>query len=310
MAAVTKAWDNKIYVYDFSSQEWGEFELYNPTYSEDINSGGTVYADALEWDYTGEFIVYDAFNRIENANGPNIEYWDVNFIHAWNLESKSFGEGTISKLFSSLPAGVSIGNPTFAKLSPNILAFDMVDDLNQTYAILGSNIETGETDVIFENNTIGYPSFNKSDTRIAFTLDAGVDDYYTGLVNLTATKIASNDANETAIFLDTMWPVYFSSGKRDVGEEVTAILPEQKLTKLVCYPNPFQSNLTVDMGAESAGKVSVEILNMLGQQLSTQEITPEDKKLALTIPKTASGTYIVKIKYGSKTGICRAVQTN
>ena len=170
LAAVTESPDNTIHVYDFVSEEWGEFTLYNPTYSDGINAGGTEFADALEWDYTGEYIVYDAFNRIENEDGNDIEYWDVNFIHAWDVAGNDFGDGTVLKLFSSLPEGVSIGNPTFAKLSPNILAFDMVDELNDKYFVVGSNIETGETDVIFENNTLGFPSFNKNDTRVAFTL--------------------------------------------------------------------------------------------------------------------------------------------
>ena len=133
MAAVTENQDNTIYVYDFVTEEWGEFTLYNPTYSDGINSGGTVYADALEWDYTGEYIVYDAFNRIENNSGNDIEYWDVNFIRAWDVTGDDFGDGTIEKLFSSLPDGVSIGNPTFAKLSPYILAFDMVDESTNEY---------------------------------------------------------------------------------------------------------------------------------------------------------------------------------
>ena len=133
MAAVTENQDNTIYVYDFVTEEWGEFTLYNPTYSDGINSGGTVYADALEWDYTGEYIVYDAFNRIENNSGNDIEYWDVNFIRAWDATGDDFGDGTIEKLFSSLPDGVSIGNPTFAKLSPYILAFDMVDESTNEY---------------------------------------------------------------------------------------------------------------------------------------------------------------------------------
>jgi hypothetical protein len=119
-----------------------------------------VYADALEWDYTGEYIVYDAFNRIENNSGNDIEYWDVNFIRAWDVTGDDFGDGTIEKLFSSLPDGVSIGNPTFAKLSPYILAFDMVDASTNEYYVLGSNIETGRRHHL-HNTSLGFPSFNK-----------------------------------------------------------------------------------------------------------------------------------------------------
>ena len=98
MAAVTTDQDAKIYVYDFESEEWGEFELYNPTYTEGVNSAGPVYADALEFDYTGEFLVYDCFNRITSEDGADIEYWDVNFIHVWDNDANDFADGTIEKL--------------------------------------------------------------------------------------------------------------------------------------------------------------------------------------------------------------------
>jgi bacillolysin len=305
MAAVTESWDNKIYVYDFVTETWGEFELYNPTYSGE-HSGGTVYADALEWDYTGEFIVYDCWNQLENASGNNIEYWDVNFIHAWDVENEVLGDGSISKLFSSLPEGVSIGNATFSKLSPNILAFDMVDELNGTMAVLGSNIETGETDVIFENNTLGYPSFNKNDTRIAFTLDAGVEDYYTGFVTLNANKISSSATTETDIFSDSKWAVYFSAGDRDIGDEVTAV--ETKKLKIACYPNPFSGALVVDFNSELAGKTRIRITNLFGQRMFQKNFT-ETESVRLELDFLPPGVYVVHLQNGLKSGSYRVIKS-
>ena len=84
LAAVTTAQDAAIYVYDFASERWGEFELYSPTYTEGVNAAGPVYADALDWVYDGEILVYDCFNRLENSDGQDIEYWDVNFIEVWD----------------------------------------------------------------------------------------------------------------------------------------------------------------------------------------------------------------------------------
>jgi bacillolysin len=306
LAAVTEAWDNTIYVYDFESETWGEFELYNPTYSG-VNSGGTVYADALEWDYSGEFLVYDAFNQIKNSNGQDIEYWDVNFIRAWDLAASDFGDGTISKLFSSLPEGVSIGNPAFAKLSPHILAFDMVDELNGEYSVLGCNIETGATDIILSNETLGYPSFNKNDSRVALTLASG-DQYYTGYVNLNADKISSPNTSATGIFDFTMWPVYFSAGDRDIGE-VTSVLPESKAVKLSCYPNPFTSELRIVLDESFAGKArAVEVTNVMGQTLAGFVTHQAGSEIAIKFSDVPQGNYIVRIQNGKKTGVCRAVK--
>ena len=169
LAAVTIAQDTTIYVYDFASEIWKGFALYNPTFSEGVISGGPIYADALEWDYPGEVLVYDCFNRIQNSTGTDIEYWDVNFIQVWDKAANDFSDGTIAKLFSSLPEDVSIGNPSFSKNSPNIIAFDYVNSATNEYAVLGSNIETSDVNVIASITSLGYPTFNKNDSRVAFT---------------------------------------------------------------------------------------------------------------------------------------------
>lgn len=310
LAAVTEDADNTIYVYDFDSESWAEFELYNPTYSDGINAGGTEFADALEWDYTGQFVVYDAFNRIQNADGNDIEYWDVNFMRVWDTESDDFGDGTVLKLFSSLPEGVSIGNPTFAKLSPNVLAFDMVDEINDEYYVVGANIETGETDIIYSNETLGFPSFNKNDTRVAFTLDAGSEDFYTGFVNLNTDKISSSDEEATDLFGQTRWAVYFAAGDRDIDDDddVTGI-PEQKTVKLTCYPNPFVDDVALELTDEFQGSRKVEILDALGNQLSGVTPSHAERTLTLGFGSLPAGHYVVRVQQGDKIGMCRAVKT-
>ncbi|HEY3387107.1 MAG TPA: M4 family metallopeptidase, partial [Saprospiraceae bacterium] len=309
MAAVTEAWDNTIYVYDFVSEAWGEFGLYNPTYSDGINSGGTVYADALEWDYTGEYLVYDAFNSLESNTGGSIEYWDVNFIRVWDVNANDFGDGAIAKLFSNLPAGVSIGNPTIAKLSPHILAFDYFDEFNEEYAVLGSNIETGETDIIFVNSTLGFPSFNKSDTRVAFTLGTeGAEE--TGFVTLNANKISSPNASATGFYTDSKWPVYFAAGSRDIGNEVTGILREQKAVSLSCYPNPFVSEVSMALTSEFAVSGKIEVTNVMGQRLYDFETGHSREALSVKFNDLPPGQYILRVHNGKRAGACRALKVN
>ena len=64
--------------------------------------------------------MYDALNELDDG----VEYWDINFLRAWNDDADDFGDGAITKLYDQLEAGTSIGNPTFAKNSPYIIAFD------------------------------------------------------------------------------------------------------------------------------------------------------------------------------------------
>ena len=245
--------------------------------------------------------------RIDNESGNDIEYWDVNFLHAWDVEGDDFGDGTILKLFSSLPEGVSIGNPTFAKRSPHILAFDMVDDVNDEYYIIGSNIETGETDIIFTNETLGFPSFNKDDTRIAFTLEDGGGDYFTGFVNLNGNKISSSDVNATELFGTSQWPVYFSSGDRDIDDDVTGILPDQKTIALTCYQNPFTNEILLELTDDfPAGKI--EVTDLLGHRILNFETKPAEKAFPINLGSLPAGPYIIHVSHGNKRGACRAIK--
>lgn len=55
--------EDKIHVYDFVKGEWKSFKLYNPTYSNSV-TGDVRYADQMDFDHSGEYLMYDAFNEI------------------------------------------------------------------------------------------------------------------------------------------------------------------------------------------------------------------------------------------------------
>lgn len=294
IAAVTNdSTDASVWVYDFVSEQWNQFELYNPTYT-DVIAPGPMYADALEFDYSGEFLVYDAFNRLEGSDGGSIEYWDVNFIYVWDSQTGSFGDGSIMKLFSGLPDGVSIGNPSFSKNSPHIIAFDYIDEGLGEYAIVGCNIETNEVNVIATNNTVGWPSYNKSDSRLAFTSINTDENYETDYVILNPDKISS-DGNAVIIFTDAAWPVYFATGERDY----TLSVSEESLPKahILSYPNPFSDEVSFILSENLKSSGLIEIFNQSGQIVFTEKYDKNSgENLKMDLKELASGYYIVKIR--------------
>jgi Zn-dependent metalloprotease len=311
LAAVSTDQDASIYVYDFASQEWSQFQLYNPTYSDGVTSAGPVYADALEFDYTGEFLVYDCFNRIDNETGDDIEYWDVNFIHVWDNDAGAFAEGNIEKLFASLPDGVSIGNPSFAKNSPSVLAFDYVDETTDEYAILGCNIETNEVNVIVENNSLGWPSFNKTDDRLAFTgWSDSEGDYSTGYVALNPDKISGSD-QVVGLYGSTKWPVYFATGQRQTGDEVVTDVPEQPATEepMACYPNAFERELTIAVNDASLSDGIVQMVNVSGQVVLTRSLDKvEDARIVLDVDQLKPGYYFLRLSNAARSAGCKVVK--
>ncbi|RAW00614.1 M4 family metallopeptidase [Pseudochryseolinea flava] len=310
LAAITEDPDQMIHIYDFNTEEWENFELYNPTYSDGVETGGPLYADAIEWDYSGEYLVYDAFNRIVNSDGIDIEYWDVGFIHAWDKASNTFGTGEISKLFASLPDGVSIGNASFSKNSPYILAFDMIDENTDEYAVLGVNIESNDVDVIFENNALGWPSFDKTDSHVAFTLTSELGDDMTGYVSLNGDKISSDDPG-TELYNATKWPVFFAAGDRVIEEEetVTGIEEATKEIEFTAYPNPFDDQVTIKTDRPLTSNTNVEMFDLFGKPVAGLRVAVIDATtiqiLAKAIP---AGQYIVRINNGMKQGVKKVVK--
>jgi len=214
--------DAKIYVLDIDSKEIAAFQLYNPTTGTGgAQSGGVKYADAIEFDHSGEYIIYDAYNVVgESLGGNTIDYWDIGMLHVWDNNAKTFGSGQIEKLFSALEPGVSVGNPTFSKNSPYIMAFDFMN-ADETFATFGVNLATGDLDVMFLNNTAAYPNYSMDDKSLAFTsYDNG---YFTGYMKLEANKISTPEQLQAvAIAANTAYPMYYGAGSRQLGVKPAA----------------------------------------------------------------------------------------
>lgn len=218
--AATKGFmDGSIYVFDLVSGQSRQFILYNPTTSNGtVDKGSVLKAYSLEFDITGEYIIYDANNVISSSNLKDINYRDIGIIRVWDNKNNSFGDGKITKPFSSLPAHVTLANPVFSKNSPFIIAFDYFydDGIIEVYKIYGANLETGETKPIVVNDRLGYPSFSTKDDRIAYSTINGFNTQVVKSIKLKTDKI-SYDGDPGVLVPDAKWPVYFSTGVRPLG---------------------------------------------------------------------------------------------
>lgn len=217
LACISTEVDTAIYVYDFESSMWAKYQLYNPTTSHSgTDAGGVMYADAIVFDHTGEYLMYDAFNSLSTTFGESLSYWDIGFIKVWDNEGNQFGDGSIEKLYGSLPEDVSIGNPVFSNNSPNIIAFDYWDAYTDEYAILGADLLSGDLDVIYTNTRLGFPSFSTLDDEISFTAHTTDEEDVIGVIGLEANKISSM-GDASALIGDAIWSVYYATGTRSLS---------------------------------------------------------------------------------------------
>lgn len=212
LAALNKTTDKFIYVFNLETGKSSKFKLYNPTYTTGVSTGEVLYADSFEWDYSGENIIYDAFNKASSTFG-SFEYWDVGIINVWNSASNVFAQGTVEKLFTDLEEGDNIGNPGLSKTSPGIIAFDYYDSENEKYYLISTNLNTNDLVSIYENNTISYPDYSKSDNKLIFNSLNGKSETIK-YIDIAKDKISPVNDSPTEILVDAKWGVWFAQGQR------------------------------------------------------------------------------------------------
>lgn len=217
LAALTEAGDKFIYIFNLEDGKGTRYKLplYNPTYSTGVSTGEVQYADSFEWDYTGEDIIYDAFNSVKSISGT-IEFWDVGFIKAWDITKNTIGSGKIEKLFTDLEAGESIGNPSFSKNSQDVIAFDYFteDEPDIYYQIAIDLSKTGDDaiDGINENNDVGYPGYSRLDDKMLYnTLNGKQQDV--NIIGIDKNKI-SPSGKPKQFLPDASWAVWYAQGTR------------------------------------------------------------------------------------------------
>ena len=226
LALVTNQKLPQIWVLDLTREtdNFVVFDLYNPTTQDDIVTYDVQYADAIEWDYSGEYLLYDAFNQVGVAGAEEgVEYWDVNFIKVWDNTANDFGDGTISKIFSNLPKGTSIGNPSFSKTNRNIVCFDLFNELDDSYLIIAADLETGETKTVYENNTLGFPNYSNDDRFLVF--DTFDEDDVPRIAQIPLADNKLEAAGEpTLSYSEAQWTTWFSQGQREINSAENELL--------------------------------------------------------------------------------------
>lgn len=293
IAALRSDLKNEIYVFSYETQKWSTFKLYNPTTGQNGPTTEDVrYADALEWDFTGEWVIYDALNNIKTFGTSGIEYWDIGFVRVWNNSRNVPGDGFISKLFSGLPDDVSIGFPTFSKNSDYIIAFDYIDDFENKYYMLGNNLETGDLGIIYENIDVSLPSYSSDDKTIVFETENVLGDPVLAFVPLSTDKINSS-GNASTYLKNGRWGIWFANGKRvltDVGENI--LLSEARL-----YPNPAKDVVNIQLPYGNYAEVTYNVSDVMGHRMleGKNELSSGDTMFQILVKDLPPGFYSLQL---------------
>ncbi len=290
VAALSDENDNGLYIIDFLTGANKKFDLFNPTFTQGISTGEVKFADVIEWDYSGEWVMYDALNGVEGDFGE-IEYWDIGFVNVWNNDAADFRSGDVSKLYSLVPENVSVGNPTFSKLSPYIIAFDYHEEGQSAYDILTANLETGDVSdpPIFRNGSWSVPNFTPNDKQMSFDATTNAGTNVLALVGLSADKL--NGDGNTSVFVEGgRRGVWYANGERDISNSED--IDNQSLVTV--FPNPSTGEITIELENDLGQNVEAQFFDLLGKPITAQKLNQGKNQINLEF--LSDGTYFVSIK--------------
>lgn len=299
LAVTTTDQDNRILIFDFATNAGIFLDLTNPTTAAGgISTGDVLYADALVWEPGGEFLMYDALSRLDDG----LEFWDIGFLRAWNTDTGDFGDGGIQKLANSLPDGISIGNPTFSKNSPYIVAFEEVDFENESYKIIGANIETGASATIFDNGIVNYPNYGLADDRMVFDAQTQDGDRVLAVIPLAEDKI-SPAGNASGLITGGHWGYFFANGDRNLNTSFEDPVVEDASLRI--FPTVTADRITIEVGDHPLAG-NVQVFDAAGRLVETFADVGRERT-EVSLGHLTSGTYFIALPTGKGTVVRRVM---
>ncbi len=301
LAVTTTDQDNEILIFDFVSGLGRFLALSNPTTSAgSVSTGDVLYADALVWEPGGQFLMYDALSRLDDG----LEFWDIGLLRAWDTANDDFGDGGIQKLSNSLPEGISIGNPTFSKNSPYIIAFEEVDFEEESFKIIGANIETGASATIFENSIVNYPNYGLDDDRVVFDAQTQDGTRVLAVIPIAEDKISSA-GNPSGIISGGHWGYFFANGERDLNTSFESPVVEDESLRV--YPTVTNNLLTVESGNHALNG-QLQVLDLSGRKVG-EFSSNGSARTELSLGHLSTGTYFLALPTEVGTVVRRVVVT-
>ncbi len=261
LAATTIFEDSTLYVFDLvNSQNSKAYHLYNPTTQTDVKDFTTRYADAMDWDLSGQYLVFDSFNSVPQQGGGSVDFWTINVLDVVN--------DVILPIFPPLPEGISIGNPSFSQTNNDFMVFDLVDLTQGVDEIYGLNLFSGDLGMIVNNgSSIGYPKYSTEDNILIF------ERMVQSSPHLFQIPLASNRiqaaGSEIDFVADGIRPYWFAIGTRPTSIEEKRAEIAGQFQLYQNYPNPFNPSTTIRYRLPVSAKVKLMVYDINGKKIKT-----------------------------------------
>ena len=280
LAATSVFEDSLIYYFelDKSFEDNRPIKLYHRTTQDGIIQEITRFADALLWDASSTYIIYDAFNSLPGPGDETIDFWTVNALDPISEVGWS--------IFPPQPAGVQIANPALSNaLLPDgtindcRLLYERLDLRNAHIEVSVLDLCTGQEGVLYTADGQGFtfPGFINQDREIVFGEWTTVDDSSNPQPWLWRLQLADDGLSSLGkpqtFVPNALYPRTIIVASDDVvlstAVEEEAGLPQPTAFSLTQnYPNPFNAETLISYSVPSASRVILDIFNVSGQRVA------------------------------------------
>jgi Zn-dependent metalloprotease len=262
-----------IYVYNFANEAWETITVVGPSYSTDGEGVSVEYVDAINFDLTGQKIIFDYKVCV-----PVPEQTACQAL--WSIGIYDLGTKNFEYPFSSSNIYIDLGYPRFSNTRNDVITFDYQDWTNyeaEGKAVSRSiiyDLSSKETIGAYETNggttrtsSFGIPSFIGEDVALAIQsqgdtyasyYQVSLDDSY-GYVASSSQWLTPSDSA-------------FGSAHRNAYKNITATLESDK-------PN-------ADIGAHLSGPIistDFTLSNSGNRELAITEISLNSSSMSTTL---------------------------
>lgn len=293
IAVMVSAYTNDATLYFTDGSSMVSVPIVPETTGQGIKLSTVLYPDVVSWspDPANPRLVFDALNRISMKNG------DYDF---WSVFEMDFNAGTIFNMIPGQPVDISIGNITYSKLHPNILAFNTMQNNTGVMDIVlvdfnkntQANLNLPATSISGSPLTDGSrPSFSPDNKYLTFgSAQFGA---------LFFTHLESNTTTPVGLGIPIHNPHWFMFGGQysttDSGDHTG--LPSM-IHLHDAYPNPFNPATTVAFDLPQAGYVYYNLYDITGRRVKTvlnQPMQSGKHHIRVDASVLASGVYVGRL---------------
>ncbi|MBN1448721.1 MAG: M4 family metallopeptidase [Bacteroidetes bacterium] len=270
IALTTILLNPEIYVLDISGPNpvAKSFEVYTPNYTGEDLPNAAQFPDAMEFSHDDAYLLFDTYNEV-TIGDFDYGFWDINLMHIRNIEQGGFGTGFIERIFPQDPT-LNIGNPTFAKNKPTVIAFDVISPSQGTSSVMAMDLLKGEPKFVaqttFEHN--GYPTYAGDDRTLSYVVKQQDIDIIVN-ISMESDGITTAGSPQGFIAAGTV-PLWFRTGTRPVAVANVPSVPAQA-TLAQNYPNPFNPSTTIRYTLPVEGSIELTVHDMLGRRVRALE---------------------------------------